>query len=254
MTTKTELKNRFIASAENYLGYTARADGTNTFGETVGYNGKGLPWDGAFIDVCAREVGLPLPAFVYTPQALSNYLSNGRFFLTPKTGDIVFFETSTVTDFGPPHVGIVTDVSKYSTDGLFSTIEAQINHGLPRGSILNDGVYRRIRSRMDVIGFARPQFKLTARHGEDIDTSTVPEIVPAQVKPNMRHPSVELVQLALSVVTGVRKLQRGHFDGKTRTAYAKFQRSIGYVPADGVPELNSLQRLAKETGLFKVKV
>jgi len=68
----------------------------------------------------------------------------------------------------------------------------------------------------------------------------------------MKHPSVELVQLALSVVTDVRRLPRGHFDGKTRSAYSKFQRSIGYVPADGVPETNSLQRLAKETGLFRV--
>ena len=254
MTTKTELRNKFLASAENYLGYTSRADGTNIFGETVGYSGKGLPWDGAFIDVCAREVGLPLPAFVYTPQALSSYLSNGRFFQTPKTGDIVFFEMSTVTDFGPPHVGIVTDVSSYSTDGIFSTIEAQVSHGLPRGSSLNDGVYKRVRSSLDAIGFARPNFNLTARHGEELNTSTVPEIVPAQVKPNMKHPNVQLVQLALSVVTGVRRLPRGHFDGKTRSAYAKFQRSIGYVPADGVPDFNSLQRLSKETGIFKVKV
>jgi peptidoglycan hydrolase-like protein with peptidoglycan-binding domain len=254
MTTKTELKNRFLASAENYLGYTARADGTNIFGETVGYNGKGLPWDGAFIDVCAREVGLPLTSFVYTPQALSNYLSDGRFFQTPKTGDIAFFETSTVTDFGPPHVGIVTDVSSYLTDGVFSTIEAQVSHGLPRGIVLNDGVYKRVRSSLETIGFARLNFNLTARHSEEQITSTVPEIVPAQVKPNMKHPSVQLVQLALSVVTGVRRLPRGYFDGKTRSAYAKFQRSIGYVPADGVPEFNSLQRLAKETGLFRVKV
>jgi hypothetical protein len=254
MTKKTELKNRFLASAENYLGYTSRADGTNIFGETVGYNGKGLPWDGAFIDVCAREVGLPLPAFVYTPQALSNYLREGRFFQTPKTGDIAFFETSTVTDFGPPHVAIVTDVSAYLTDGVFSTIEAQVSHGLPRGGVLNDGVYRRVRSSLETIGFARPNFNLTARDGEELYTSTVPELVPAQVKPNMRHPSVQLVQLALSVVTGVRRLPRGHFDGKTRSAYAKFQRGIGYVPADGVPDFNSLQRLAKETGLFKVKV
>jgi peptidoglycan hydrolase-like protein with peptidoglycan-binding domain len=252
MTTESNLKDSFLASAENYLGYTARADGTNVFGETVGYSGKGLPWDGAFIDVVSREVGLPLPAFVYTPQALSHYISNGRFYLVPKRGDIAFFETSTVTDFGPPHVAIVTDVSRFATDGIFSTIEAQVNHGLPRGSSLNDGVYKRSRSKLETIGFARPNFRLTARHSEELNTSTVPVIVPAQVKPNMKHPSVQLVQLALSVVTGVSKLPRGTFDNKTRSAYAKFQRSIGYVPADGVPETNSLQRLAKETGLFRV--
>jgi hypothetical protein len=254
MTAEANLRDSFIASAENYLGYAARADGTNHFGETVGYNGKGLPWDGAFIDVCAREVGLPLPAFVYTPQALSNYIRNGRLYLTPKRGDIAFFETSTVTDFGPPHVGIVTDVSRFATDGIFSTIEAQVSHGLPRGSSLNDGVYKRSRSKLDTIGFARLNFKITARHSAKENTSTdaLPVIVPAQVIPNMKHPNVQHVQLALSVVTDVRRLPRGHFDGKTRSAYAKFQRSIGYVPADGVPDFNSLQRLAKETGLFTV--
>ena len=254
MTARTKLRDSFIASAENYLGYTARADGTNVFGETVGYNGKAIPWDGAFIDVCAREVGLPLPAFVYTPQALSNYIRNGRLYLTPKRGDIAFFETSTVTDFGPPHVGIVIDASRFATDGVFSTIEAQVSHGLPRGSSINDGVYKRSRSKLDTIGFARLNFRITARHGEDKNTSTdaLPVIVPAQVIPNMKHPNVQHVQLALSVVTDVRRLPRGHFDGKTRSAYAKFQRSIGYVPADGVPDFNSLQRLAKETGLFTV--
>jgi hypothetical protein len=257
MTAEAKLRDSFIASAENYLGYTARADGTNVFGETVGYNGKAIPWDGAFIDVVAREVGLPLPAFVYTPQALSNYIRNGRLYLTPKRGDIAFFETSTITDFGPPHVGIVIDASRFATDGVFTTIEAQVSHGLPRGSALNDGVYKRARSKLDTIGFARPNFRInkliTARHSEEQNTSTVlPVIVPAQVLPNMKHPNVQHVQLALSVVTDVRRLPRGFFDGKTRSAYAKFQRSIGYVPADGVPDLNSLQRLAKETGLFTV--
>lgn len=252
MTSEAKLKDSFIASAETYLGYTARADGTNLFGETVGYNGKAIPWDGAFIDVVAREVGLPLPAFVYTPQALSNYIRNGRLYLTPKRGDIAFFETSTLTDFGPPHVGIVIDASRFATDGVFTTIEAQVSHGLPRGSNSSDGVYKRARNKLDAIGFARLNFKLTARVSAEQITSTVPVVVPAQVKPNMKHPNVQHVQHALSVVTGVRRLPRGHFDGKTRSAYAKFQRSIGYVPADGVPEFNSLQRLAKETGLFTV--
>lgn len=243
----------FISTAESYLGYTARADGTSVFLETVGYTANGTPWDGAFIDVVAREagVGLRWTSHIYTPQALSNYIRDGRVFRKPRRGDIVFFDSATVGMFGAPHVGIVTDASYFLTDGTFSTIEAQTSSGLPRGSALNDGVYRRVRNNLDVLAFGRPNFNGAPMLERVISTDELPVIKPAQVRPGLRHPSVVLLQLALAMKTGVRRLPRGHFDEKTRVAYAKFQRSIGVVNADGVPELASLQRLAKESKLFQ---
>ena len=77
-------------------------------------------------------------------------------------------------------------------------------------------------------------------------------MTPAQVRKGMKHKSVELVQLALSQITGVRGLPRGHFETKTKLAYAKFQRDIGYVgiSASGDADFNSLKLLGELTGFF----
>lgn len=248
-------RDNFLLTAQGYLGYTASADGSNYFGQRVGYNGKGLPWDGAFIDVCARESGLRLTACVYTPVALSRFLRENRVYNKPQRGDIVFFETSTAASdrqFGPPHVGIVTDVSKFLTDGVFATIEGQTSNGLPRGSLLSDGVYQRLRTATDVIAFARPDFTLTVRVPQTEDVE-LPTIKPAQVQPTLRHKSVLLLQDALTEVTGISGFNRGTMCAKTKAAYAFFQRGIGQVAAEGFPDLGSLQRLANETQLFKVE-
>lgn len=240
-------RENFVLTAQSHLGYTASADGTNYFGERVGYNGKGLPWDGAFIDVCARDSGLRLTACVYTPVALSRFLRSNRIYSRPQRGDIVFFETSTAArEFGPPHVGIVTDASRFSTDGIFTTIEAQVSSGLPRGSNLQDGVYQRMRNSTEVLAFARPNFALSTS-GSTPPTSTVDLINPAQVRPTLRHKSVILLQDALTDATGISGFNRGTMCAKTKAAYAFFQRGIGFVPANGVPEIYSLQRLASET-------
>jgi hypothetical protein len=246
-------RENFISTAKGYLGYTASADGSNYFGERVGYNGKGLPWDGAFIDVVARESGVPLTACVYTPVALSRFLRENRVYNKPQRGDIVFFETSTAArDFGPPHVGIVTDVSKFLTDGVFATIEAQTASGLPRASNIPDGVHQRLRTSTDVITFARPNFALTASPTAAAPDN-LPIIKPAQVQPTLRHKSVLLLQDALTQVTGISGFNRGTMCAKTKATYAYFQRGVGYFPADGVPDFGTLQRLSNETQIFRVE-
>ena len=243
-----EYGERLIAKAESYLGYTARPGRNSIFGETVGYNNA--IWDGAFIDVIAREVGLPLPAHVYTASALSYYIRTRTLHVKPKRGDIVFFETSTDGIFNHPHVGIVTDASRYLADGVLQTIEANVGSGQPKSATdLADGVYRRTRNQFEILGFGRPPFRKLASRKVEINP-TVPKIVPAQARPGIRHANVAIIQMALAEVTGVRRLPKGHFDGKTRSAYARFQRSIGVVDANGVPDVHSLQRLASETGLF----
>ena len=242
-------RENFIATAHSYLGYTASADGTSVFGQRVGYAGRGLPWDGAFIDVVARESGVPITACVYTPIALSRFIKANRVYSKPQRGDIVFFETSTAArEFGPPHVGIVTDVSKFLTDGYFSTIEGQTSNGLPRGSNIPDGVYQRMRSVTDVLAFARPDFK--PQRTTPVGDVELPIIKPSQVKPTLRHKSVLLLQDALTQVTGISGFNRGTMCAKTKATYAYFQRSIGVVGADGTPDFASLQRLANETHLF----
>ena len=250
MTSKTELRERFTSKAESYVGYTASADRNNIFGERLGMNGQ--PWDGMFIDVVARETGLSLPAHTFPTVALADYIGSGFFHVRPQRGDIVFLITSAVMDFGSPHVGIVTDTSRHAIDGTFETVEGMTSTGLPKGIQIDNGVYKRIRHESEVIGYGRPRF-VTVAPKEILPT--VPEVVSAQVKPGIKHKNVEVVQLALSSVTGVRGLPRGHFDKRSQLAFAKFQRLIGYPPslATGAPDFKSLNALAEKTGFFKAR-
>lgn len=247
------LLERFVEKAESQIGYTARLNRENVYGERLGVNGQ--PWDGLFIDWVAREVGLPLHPHVHPPVALANSIRLGIFHTRPRRGDIVFFETSTVADFGSPHVGIVTDTTRFSIDGTFETVEGMVDSGLPKGGIDVNGVFKRVRHKLDVIGFERPRSLSRVarlRKTTDISTDSLPRVSPAQVKPGIRHKNVEVVQLALASTTGVRGLPRGHFDGRTRASFASFQRSLGYSNsrATGIPDFPSLLELGKKTNLF----
>jgi len=248
----SELCEKFVLRALDDTGYTARTNGTSYYGERIGLTGNGVPWDGAFIDVIAREVGLPLHAHVYTPTAIAEYARNGRLYRKPKRGDIVFFNFSPepTLAFNGPHVGIVTDATAWDTKRIIQTVEAQTSSGLPKGLALNDGVYKRTRHSTDVLGFGRPTF-----NGKREAASDSPRvIVPARLTAKKPNRDVETVQLALSQVTDVKEMQRGVWCPKTRSAYAYFQRTVGYVGpnANGEPDLPSLTRLGNETRLFKL--
>jgi hypothetical protein len=246
---------QFVSTAESQIGYTARLGRENMYGERLGVNGQ--PWDGLFIDWVAREVGLPLHPHIFPPVALADYLRNGRLYFSPQRGDIVFFQTSTVSDFGTPHVGIVTDTQRFIIDGTFESVEGMVDSGQPKGGIDLNGVFKRVRHKLDVIGFGRPKFRNpVARLRGILETPTdaLFALLPSQVKPGLRNKHVEQLQLALASATGVRGLPRGHFDGRTKAAFSFFQRSLGYASsqATGIPDVNSLIALGKLTNLFKV--
>jgi hypothetical protein len=66
--TKLEL---FLATARKYIGYQSELLGRNAFGAKVGYDSG--PWSGAFIDVVAREAGLPYKTFVANESMIRNF-------------------------------------------------------------------------------------------------------------------------------------------------------------------------------------
>lgn len=247
------LTELFLNVALGEAGYTARPNRDNVYGERFGLNGQ--PWDGIFIDWVAREVGLPLVPHMHPTVALADYIANGRLYNKPQRGDIVFFQTSTVSDFGSPHVGIVTGTSRYATDGLFETVEAMTESGQPKGGIDVNGVFQRTRHKLDVIGFGRPDFANPVARLRDVPdnaTDSLPRISLAHVKPGSKHKHIATLQIALSQVTGVSGLPRAHFDFKTRSAYASFQRKLGYSfsRATGYPDPRSMRALAEKTKLF----
>lgn len=270
----------FIKSAQQYLGYVADLGGRNIFGQKVGYDAR--PWAGAFIDVCAKDAGLQLPSFTYTPAALAEFLRQGNFSREARPGSIAIYNFSSeigqaADQFGMPHAGIVVDVREFSSTGRFITVE-----GNTEGTTTytkKDGVHQRIRTINDVIIFCHPNFDgaaagktfnerlmawmdrgRTTFNGEDLEyvaaaaKDPVKLFINSEIRPGDRNKKIEVIQLALATVTDLRGCEPGKWDGPTAAACSRFQRMVGFVGKDatGLPDVNTLRRLARETGLFTI--
>ena len=267
-----------MKTAQQYIGYTTDLNGRNTFGQKVGYDSQS--WSGAFVDVVAREAGLNLPSFTYTPVALAEFIRQGNFSREPRPGSVAIYNFSSnvghaADAFGPPHCGIVVDVREFYETGRFIAVE-----GNTEGSskhLTKDGVYQRIRSINDVIVFCHPQFNstgptfnerliklldrgrtvFTKEELKEIDkTASAPSIlrINGEIKHGSKNKDVEVIQLALATVTDLRGAEPGKWDAITAAACSRYQRMIGYVGKDvsGLPDVNTLKRLARDTKLFAV--
>lgn len=277
---QAEAASIFVLTAKKYIGYQAGLLQRNAFGERVGYDSQ--PWSGAFIDVVARESGLHLPSFVYTPAAIAEAVRNGLVVSRPAPGDIAIYnfatdsaaQGATASAFSMPHAGIVTDVRELRTNGTFQVVEANTRSGHPKYEAQQrDGVYLRVRRLTDVMMFIRPKefqgpspvqlllklFKMVKAEKLELDeiqeAATNPMLIQLQyLEPGKRNKHIEIVQLALSLRVDLQGARRGYWDEATRTAFARYQRNIGRVgdDASGEPDFHTLQRLGQETGVFKI--
>lgn len=244
-----------IETAEAWLGYVTGINGRTPFGERSSYD---LNWAGSFIDAVFHDAGMRIPSCVYSSSGLAEFIKQGRMTDKPQPGDIVFFTFPTGDVFGVGHVGLVADVSRYKTDGLVGTIEAQINSGLPKSDPHLRGVFRRIRSRHEIIAFARPDYKMKDKGqpgAKKPGTDQRAGLTLISIRPGRRNKSIGLVQVALAQVTGsLGKITLDMFDGQTQHAYARWQRQIGYANdrATGVPDEASLRLLGEITGKFQL--
>lgn len=245
---------RFLEEARSHLGYKTRPSGLSDFGQRVGYNGHDIPWSGAFVDVVARDSGIFIPACVYTPNAMAEFIYSRRVRLNPRPGDLVFYNFSTVTGFGMPHVGIVTDTSRWKAEKIFVAIEAQVDSGLPKASKDKTGVFPRTRGKWDVVLFARPDFKSRPAKGSENSETGAKTIKMRNIRPGKSHPEVKIVHQALSTYFSLRQIPRDTFDAELQQIFARWQRLIGFVGenASGVPNEPSLARLGRETGIFRL--
>jgi hypothetical protein len=266
---------RLISVAQKYLGYTVDLGGRNKFGLAVGYDSQ--PWAGAFVEVCLREAGLKGPSFVYTPAALAEYIRDGNFSRDPRPGSIALFNFSSNTGhaadpFGMMHCGVVTDIREFEASGRFITIEGN-TEGTTTFS-KRDGVHQRVRSINDVVIFCHPAMaaafngsllKLLDRgrtkfNGEDMkDIAAIaadpkPLELKTAVRPGDRNRRIEVIQLALALVTDIRGAELGKWCPITIAACSRYQRTMGYVGKDvnGLPGAAVLNRLSKDTGLFSL--
>jgi hypothetical protein len=270
----------FMKTAQQYLSYTVDLGGRNIFGQKVGYDAQ--PWAGAFIDVCAKDAGLQLPSFVYTPAALAEFLREGNFSREARPGAIAIYNFSSnvgaaASAFSMPHCGIVIDVREFQETGRFVTVEGNTEGA---GAYQKkDGVYQKVRSINDVVVFCHPKFegpqrrvtfnewlmKLLDRGRTTFDGSDMAELEAAakarvklltngEIKHGDRNKRVETIQLALATVTDLRGCEPGKWDSVTAAACSRYQRVLGFVGKDvtGLPDVRTLNRLAQQTGLFRI--
>lgn len=246
----------FIETAESFVGLTVPNLNAVPFTQAIGK--PGITWNGVFVDYCAAKTGMgrEIPSHMSTAAALGTFVKSHQIFDRPAPGDIAFFEVS--TDVGP-RVAIVTDVSNWEKHASFQCVEAQTDSGLPRSDKLPNGVYKRTRYKYEAICFARPNFaralnELTAAEDPDA-TSHLPLVKSFTWRPGLKHPDVAVVQLALSTVNDLKGVPRGEWDARSQSAFANFQRRIGYTPleATGIPDGKSLNELAKMTRLFRIQ-
>ena len=267
----------FIKSAQRYLGYSSELLGRTMFGQKVGYDS--VPWSGAFIDVVAREAEVRLPSFTYSAAGLAESVRSGNFSRTPRPGDIAIFNFSSATgnaasSFSMPHCGIVTDAREFDGTGRFITIEGNTTG---TGQQTKDGVHQKIRHVTEVVLFCRPVWgprktfyeRLTEKidaartrfsreeAAEIQEVASAPKILKlnGEVRYGDRNKKIEIIQLALATVTDLRGAEPGKWDAATAAACSRFQRNVGRVGSDvtGLPDMSTLQRLSKVTGLFKLE-
>jgi hypothetical protein len=114
------------------------------------------------------------------------------------------------------------------------------------------GVYRRVRSKHEIIGFGNPTHRPATKNSS---TGQRAGLQLSSVRPGRRNKSIGLVQLALANVTGgLGRFIPDLFDGSTQHAYARWQRHIGYANdrATGIPDAASLQLLGETTKKFQL--
>jgi hypothetical protein len=247
-------RDRFLETVRSHLGYKTRPSGLSEFAVQTGYKGEAIPWSGAFLDVCARDSNVFMPACIYTPSGLAEFSADGRIVMKPEPGDIVFYSFPTAEQFGMPHCGVVSNTDDFEQTGMFTAIEAQVNSGLPKASQSKTGIFERVRWKYEVIAFARPDFsRRPATENTKKQTDSV-LIKLRSVQPGRQNSSVQTVQKVLAQVAGLKNETPSVFDEATQLAYSRWQRWIGFVYPDctGVPDRASLRLLGQISGMFSV--
>ena len=272
-------RDLFLQTVSSHLGYVSELGFRTKFGQRVGYDSQ--VWGGAFIDCCIRDSGVHnFPSFVNTSAAVSEVLRRGLDNRVPQVGDVVVFNFAsmsgpTASSFNQPHTGVVVDVREFEETGRFLTVE-----GNTEGATVNskrDGVHQRIRHMTDVMIFCRPLFSnkkpFSQRVMEIFDTArtrfskeetdAIVELVKeplilkikSEIVYGTRNKRVEIIQIALAMVTDLRGAETGKWDGATAAAMARFQRNIGRSGSDvtGLPDFNALSRLSRDTNVFIIE-
>ncbi len=139
------------------IGYREAANNNNKYGIWYGMNyqpycAMGLSW-------AANEAGcldIMHGKFAFCPTWVNAWKNAGQwhdYTGAAQPGDIVFFDWSGNHSYAQ-HVGIVESIDS----GVFVTIEFNTTSGIPGNQSDGEGVWRRRRSQLYVVGFGRPAY------------------------------------------------------------------------------------------------
>lgn len=159
---------KFIEVAAGEVGYIEGPADNETK-----YQKANQPWCGAFVNWCAKQVGLKIPDCTYTPAGAKAFAEAKRWQLvadaTPLPGDLAFFDFPADGIDRISHIGIVEEVK---ANGTVIVIEGNTSPDV-KGDQRNGGqVCRKIRAYkvknrgkvlpslpVFIVGFGRPKFK-----------------------------------------------------------------------------------------------
>jgi len=235
-----------LNQARSHLGYKEGPNNATVFGTRTGFPNQ--PWCGSYVSCCFADAGQHgEPSSIYTPAGAAAYkrMGFGRWISRngpAEPGDVVYFDWSGSENVAATdHVGFVEAVLP---DGRVQTIEGNTSPSTAGSQSDGGGVYRRVRSRNNIVGFGRPAYSgKPAPAMSDADRKAFRKYAAAVLKrdlaglPMLRQGMsggrIQQLQNALNVVAGKQLQADGVFGQMTAQAVRDLQR-VMKLEVDGI--------------------
>ena len=148
---------RMIEVALAEVGYIeGPKDNETKYGEAMKANY--WPWCGSFINWCAKQAKVEIPSVVATIAGANAFKAKGQWFITPKVGDLAFFDFVKDDKTVIQHIGLVIKAGEHS----ILTAEGNSNNDAKKSQSNGGEVClktRKIGPNSFAVGFGRPQYK-----------------------------------------------------------------------------------------------
>ena len=147
---------RMIEVAMAEVGYVETPDNITKYGKAM--NADGLPWCGSFINFCALAAKVSIPNVVSTIAGAKAFKAKGQWYVSPKVGDLVFFDFIEDDKSVIQHIGLVVKAGEHS----ILTLEGNSNNDAKKSQSNGGEVClktRKLGPHSYVVGYGRPSYK-----------------------------------------------------------------------------------------------
>ena len=144
---------RMIEVAMAEVGYVETPDNITKYGKAMNADGK--PWCGSFINWCAKQARVEIPNVVGTIAGAASFKAKGQWFVTPKVGDLAFFDFIDDNKTVIQHIGLVVKAGEHT----ILTIEGNTSgtNQANGGEVMMKT--RKLGPHSYAVGFGRPSYK-----------------------------------------------------------------------------------------------